>query len=369
MDRSSFIKTLSGEASGRRQDLTRALLGMLEPAYRTVVRRRNASFDRHPAKSVAVTVPVISIGNLTTGGTGKTPMVRWLADLLHRDGQRPVIVSRGYGSRPGQPNDEARELALYLPDVPHIQTPDRVAAAHTAIREHAAGSIVMDDGFQHRRLQRNLDIVLVDATCPFGFDHLLPRGLLREPVASLSRASAVVLTRCDQVPASRLDEITRRIESWLPANRIARVVFEVDGCMDTAGTIRPVGELPGSMLGFCGIGNPAAFQSSLASQSVSVADFVSWPDHHRYRESDLQQLETRARAASASGLICTVKDLVKLQELSPPALPLRALVISARFESGEDMLRQLAGELFDGHPGTVPPGSGECAKKKPASRE
>ena len=131
-------------------------------------------------------MPVISVGNITTGGTGKTPMVAWLARWFRNQDVRVALVSRGYRAEAEGQNDEARELATLLPDVPHLQNPDRVAAARIAIDELETQLIILDDGFQHRRIHRDLEIVLIDALQPFGFGHVLPRGLLREPLRGLA---------------------------------------------------------------------------------------------------------------------------------------------------------------------------------------
>ena len=171
----------------------------LTPIYRFAIDRRNNRFENDSDAITKVDVPVISIGNLTTGGTGKTPLVIWLCRQIRQRNRRVAIISRGYGAETSdrktvKPNDEAMELGQRLPDVPHLQNPDRIASATIAIEELETQFIVMDDGFQHRHLHRDLDIVVVDATEPFGYGYLLPRGLLREPVKSLSRASC----RCDQ---------------------------------------------------------------------------------------------------------------------------------------------------------------------------
>ena len=136
----------------------------------------------------SVEVPVISVGNLTLGGTGKTPMVEWIVRQLQKREKKVGIISRGYGSR-GGPNDEALELAWKLPSVPHVQNPDRVAAARRAIDEFGCDALVLDDAFQHRRIARDLDIVLLDALEPLGYEHVFPRGTLREPIEGLARAS------------------------------------------------------------------------------------------------------------------------------------------------------------------------------------
>ena len=159
--------------------MLRLLLHAAEVPYALVVGWRNRRFDRHPERVFRVAVPVISVGNLTTGGTGKTPLVEWLARWFRAAGVRVTLISRGYAAEKGARNDEAMELEQRLPDVPHLQNPDRVQAARIAVEELDCQLIILDDAFQHRAIARDLDIVLIDATEPFGYGHLLPRGLLR----------------------------------------------------------------------------------------------------------------------------------------------------------------------------------------------
>ena len=177
--------TWSVDGAAARWPPSRGLLAAAEIPYAAAVRRRNQHYDR-PDACQRVPVPVVSVGNLTLGGTGKTPMVEWLARWFQAQGVRVALVSRGYGSRAGRPNDEALELAQCLPGVPHVQNPDRVAAARQAIDAHQAQLILLDDGFQHRRLARDLDLVLVDALEPVGFGHVFPAA----PCESPCRASA-----------------------------------------------------------------------------------------------------------------------------------------------------------------------------------
>lgn len=341
------VERIDNVISGRAQDfparLTRSGLRTLEPVYRTITRWRNRSYDSREGRVTRVGRPVISIGNLTTGGTGKTPLVRWVTEQLLGLGETPAIVSRGYGSKPGIPNDEYRELELFLPTTPHVQNPDRVIAARAAIEEHAATCIVLDDGFQHRRIFRDLDIVLIDATRPFGYNHLLPRGLLREPVESLARATAVILTRCDQVQRARLEQIRKRIGSHVDATRIAEVLFEIAGEVDLHGkTANPVSRA--GVLAFCGIGNPSGFQHALQHQGQKVVKTITYPDHHAFTQQDLDHLHEQAQKHDAAALLCTVKDLVKVKALIPGPLPLFAVSIQTRFLNGEAMIRDLISE-------------------------
>src|SRR5262249_6755218 len=193
---SDFRELVSGQRRGIKAGLLRAGLRIAETPYSLAMRTRNLWYNLGQSSS-RVEAKVISVGNLTLGGTGKTPMVEWLGRWFRKRGVRVAIVSRGYGAEDGVLNDEALELEQKLPDVPHLQNADRVAASRVAIEEFASQVILLDDAFQHRRIARDLDIVLLDALEPFGFDHVFPRGTLREPLEGLARASFVVLTRAD----------------------------------------------------------------------------------------------------------------------------------------------------------------------------
>ena len=194
--------------------LARAGLQLLAIPYGIVIYCRNQRFDKQSSASTEISIPVISVGNITTGGTGKTPLVEFIARYLRQQQIRVTIVSRGYGSQEGKPNDEALELERKLPDVPHLQNPDRVAAARMAIAEFEAQLILLDDAFQHRRIKRDLDIVLIDATCPFGYGHLLPRGLLREPLRNLKRADLIAITRVDQISTEQCQKLEKQIQRF-----------------------------------------------------------------------------------------------------------------------------------------------------------
>ncbi len=202
--RAKFYELVSGRRRGVGATLARGALRLAETPYSLAMRWRNRQYDNGTREIERVGAPVVSVGNLTLGGTGKTPMVEWLCRWFRARGVRVTIVSRGYKAGDGATNDEALELEQKLPDVPHVQNPDRVAAARMAIEEFEAQAIVLDDAFQHRRIARDLDIVLLDALAPFGFEHVFPRGMLREPLSGLARAHAVILTRADMAtPAER----------------------------------------------------------------------------------------------------------------------------------------------------------------------
>ena len=265
-DAESFKRIVSGADSSARGRLSRALLGPLGAAWTGVMAARNAAYDAGLFAAHAAPVPVVSVGNLSLGGTGKTPLVAWVAGRLLRAGHSPAIVSRGYGAARGTVSDEAAELALLLPGVPHVADADRVAGARTAARA-GAGVVVLDDGFQHRRLHRDLDLVAIDATDPFGCGHVFPRGLLRERLAGLSRAHAAILTRATAVPPERRDAIRARLAEAC-AGRVPGVWAEAShapvALRDGEGNREDLGWLAGrDVVGFAGIGNPAAFRDTL----------------------------------------------------------------------------------------------------------
>ncbi|MBN2129221.1 MAG: tetraacyldisaccharide 4'-kinase, partial [Sedimentisphaerales bacterium] len=214
MDQQTYRKLISGQISPWLGIPGRILLTPPSWPYSLVTLFRNWLYAQGWLRVHRVGVPVVCVGNLTTGGTGKTPLVVWLARLMGQKGVRAAILTRGYKANGRKTpydvttnTDEPAELAAACPGVPVIVNPDRVAGAAEAIRSHGAQVLLMDDGFQHRRLGRDLDIVAVDATCPFGYGRLLPAGLLREPLSGLTRAHAVVLTRSDQVSEETLRQI------------------------------------------------------------------------------------------------------------------------------------------------------------------
>jgi tetraacyldisaccharide 4'-kinase len=307
--------------------------------YGWAIRWRNARYNRGAAEIHQAGVPVVSIGNLTVGGTGKTPMVQWLAQHLRREGVRVAILSRGYGAEQDAVNDEALELELALPDVPHLQNPDRAASAAVAVEELAAQLLLLDDGFQHRRLARDLDIVLLDASEPFGFDYLLPRGTLREPVESLSRAQVIVLSRADMADAAARQSIRQRVSSLNPGAMWCEVEHRAAGLLDSTGGAESLESIAGQpVAAFCGIGNPAGFRHTLQSLGCQIAAWREFPDHHNYTRADVDQLSRMISDAGARQVLCTRKDLVKLRVPTLGAAPLRAVSVELQCLSGENEL-------------------------------
>lgn len=307
-------------------------------AYRAGVAARNAWYDR-PGASIKGALPVISVGNLVAGGTGKTPLVAWLATRLAAEGRTPAVVSRGYGgtagpgpilvSTGGGPRvdarvcgDEPHLLARLLRGVIVVVGSDRVEGVAAAA---AAGAsvVVLDDGFQHRRLARDCDVVLLDGRHPFDGGHLLPAGLLREPRSALKRASVVVLTRLAQ--GDRATSASDAVRATGFAGPIVRAGHRTLGFADATGAAR---ETPQRAIAFCGIGDPELFRSDLAAAGVGIEEFRAFRDHHAYSRAAWAELRAGATRRGLP-LVTTEKDLSRLESVTggawggPPPLVLR----------------------------------------------
>ncbi len=347
-----FLELIAGPPRSLGSRLLRVLLRVASWGYQAGVALRNSLYDVGLKRSHCVTEPVISVGNLTTGGTGKTPTVALLVDMLKTAGHYPGIISRGYRELSEGGNDEARVLELLCPGTPHVQGQDRIQAALEVSRAEGCTVIIADDAFQHRRLERDLDIVLVDALNPWGHGALLPRGLLREPRSALRRAHVVVLTRADLVAESDRAEIWQIVKENNPTVATVELSFTPDGLVDKAGARSMVAALNDSsnattdskagsgVLAFCGIGNPDGFQKTLAAAGITVCELVTFPDHHHYDRADLQKLTAIAEKLAATALVTTVKDLVKIDAEWIGSVPLFALNIKAEVTSGENALAE-----------------------------
>jgi tetraacyldisaccharide 4'-kinase len=336
-----LYEVMSGRRRGVSASALRAALSVFEPAYFLGVQWRNRRFDSGRREATRVGVPVVSVGNITTGGTGKTPVVEWVARRLREWQRHVVIISRGYGAEAGTQNDEAIELEQSLPDVPHLQNPNRVEAARAAIQQYGCQCILLDDGFQHRRLARDLDIVLLDALEPFGFHHLLPRGILREPLANLARADWVGLSRANLIEDAKRQEIREQVARFAPRAHWFEVSHEPMHWENDAGDCLPVGELlDRPLFAFCGIGNPNGFRRTLDQLGLDVQDLRVFPDHHTYGRQDVDSLADWVRGTPDATLVCTRKDLVKLRVDRIGSALVWSLRIGISFQVGEDELER-----------------------------
>jgi tetraacyldisaccharide 4'-kinase len=349
--------------SGRDQTLTghmaRAGLSALEPFYHLGTKLRNKMFDSGLRSGRKLPRPVISVGNITTGGTGKTPMVIELAHRLLAMGQEPAILTRGYGG------DEKQELASALQQgdvhVPIGANPDRFACGSQMLKEHPKiSAFLLDDGFQHRQLARDLDLVLIDATEPFGYGYILPRGMLREAVWALRRADAIILTRVNQVEPTQVQTLSQQIKNITGKAPIAHAAMCWQSLLTSDNISEPLSQLTSpKALGVCGVGNPAAFEKMLHQYASNQSPLVSFADHHPYEASDLEQLISRAKTDGCPCVVTTEKDWVKWKPLlesaslaksfSNSGLVIYRAVLGVKFTLGGQELNQLIQEKCAPH--------------------
>jgi len=345
-----FGELVSGRRPGFAADLLRAGLAAAEWPYRLAVGWRNSRYDSGRAMVHRLDVPVVSVGNLTLGGTGKTPMVAWIAGWLTEHGRRVAIVSRGYKAHSADGNDEARELAALLPGVLHLQDADRVAAGRRAVQAMGAQVLVLDDAFQHRRIARDLDLVMLDALEPLGFGRVFPRGLLREPPEVLRRAGVIALSRADLVDCARRAAIRAEAArlspgaTWIEVRHAPRCLLAIDGSRSSLEQLfgQPVAA-------FCGLGNPDGFRRTLQQCGYTVAGFRAMGDHHCYSRADLKSLEHWGEQLGVSGLLCTHKDLVKIDPAWLERLPLWAVCVAVEFLHGQVELEQHLERVLSTH--------------------
>lgn len=345
---SQFRDLVSGRRRGASAALLRTVLRGAELPYSLAVRARNWRYDHGKTEIHRAGVPVISVGNLTLGGTGKTPMVEWIARWLRAREIRVTLISRGYGSEDGVHNDEARELEQKLPDVPHIQDPDRVRAAQVAVDELQCQLILLDDGFQHRRLARDLDLVLVDALEPYGFGHVFPRGTLREPWSGLARADVVALSRADMIDRAARDQIRQRVAEVAPRALWLELEHQPRALLASDGREAEISTLAGQRVAaFCGIGNPAGFLHTLETCGFEVVAFREFPDHHDYSRDDVRSITTwAAEQENLAAVVCTHKDLVKVGLTRLGSLPLWATTISIAIHAGQEEFEAKLAEVI-----------------------
>ncbi|HLG29727.1 MAG TPA: tetraacyldisaccharide 4'-kinase, partial [Candidatus Brocadiales bacterium] len=281
-------------------------------------------------------------GNITMGGTGKTPMVEFVARYLSEKGKKVAILSRGYaGVRSSMPcrhgvaefgvrskesfvNDEYLVLSENLPDIPHLLGKNRVKSAATAIGEYGAECLILDDGFQHWKLERDLDIVVIDTLNPFDLERLIPQGALREPLRNLRRAHIFVLSHCDQCPQSSLDLIKQRLKQVndnAPIVETSHYPSLIESLYEH--TILETSWLNGKIVyAFCAVGNPESFKLTLEGLGSRVSKFTCFPDHHFYKQNELDGIIREAENLGAEAIITTQKDGVKIKGLPLTPLPL-----------------------------------------------
>jgi tetraacyldisaccharide 4'-kinase len=307
---------------------------------------------------------VICVGNITVGGTGKTPMTIYVAQKIKQLGYRAAVVSRGYGGSaesrggivsdgksicmgPERAGDEPYLIASSLKQIPVVIGKNRYASGMLALKHFQPDVIVLDDGFQHLRLKRDIDLVLLDHALPFGNGHLLPRGNLREPISALARCSACILTRCragNDDPATSLLDLIKQYSPQCPVFAASHDPYcygiksqehiSIDRVIERRFQTEVDGWKKETSFGFSGIARNADFQNTVKNLGFNTSGFLEFSDHHRYTVHDLSSIQSKAERAGARCLITTEKDLVRLSPQNPFPLPL--IVVGVKISFGNN---------------------------------
>lgn len=325
--------------------------------FAAITRARSAAYKRGLFQVTQLDVPVISVGNITTGGTGKTPLVEWVCRVLANEGYKVCILTRGYGRTDSKSRvvvsngseiladaatsgDEPFMLAERLIGVAAvISDPNRVAAGEWAIENFGTDVFVLDDGFQHLRLARDLNIITIDATNPWGGGHHLPYGRLRESRRGIKRADCIVITRAEQSQGlKRLREEIQELSDGKPT-------FLSDMRLKGFRRVSPGPQgrteaVPQTIAAFCAVGNPEAFLNQLRQENVNVVLSRAFPDHHRYTQVDIDSVVQEAKQLGARGIVTTAKDAVKLRSFDFD-LPCFAVEIEISIADNEQLLKQI----------------------------
>jgi tetraacyldisaccharide 4'-kinase len=350
--------------SGRKRvwwaPVARAGLGALSGIYAGVVTAYRAGFDVRLFRTSRLPCPVVGVGNLTVGGTGKTTTVRWIARRLVEWGMRPAILSYGYRAGSREPvtvvagpdgirepvqvsGDEAQLLARSLPGVPLLIGRKRVLSGRRAWEEFHAGVCLLDDAFQYWRLEKDLELVLVDATNPFGYGRLLPRGMLREPLRGLRRAHAAIMTHADRVDEAGRESLRRDLCMWNPRLILAEAAHRPVCLRDhrNSRTLNLDILQEGRWLALSSLGQPESFERTLADLGAVNALPVRFRDHHPYTEPDLRRVCERVGLEGLSGIVTTEKDSVKIPPEWLGETRCLVLEIDLRFLWGQDAIEEL----------------------------
>ncbi len=335
--RSYILAVLNGRKRGFFPLILKGILCFASLVYGMLHASRKALYRIGILRSIRLPIPVISVGNLTMGGTGKTPIVEMLAKALAEQGFATAILARGYGKI--DPAEDDENLLFDIHHVIRLTGANRVRSAKLALQNYNAQVIILDDGFQHYRIRRDLDLLVVDCLNPFGEGRLLPRGGLRERPSQASRADMILLTRTNQVTPTTLLDLKARLAVFSDGKPVVETVHQPRHLRSLGNKKRQeLDWLRGKRIhAFCGIGNPAGFRQTLESLGAEILLFRAFPDHHIYTAANIRRLNLENQEFMADILVTTEKDALKLRQESFER-PLYALRIEIEMTKGAEIL-------------------------------
>ena len=349
-----YLSILYGQQRGFVAALIKSILSTLTYPYLAVLNTRDILYKYGLAGSRRLPVKVISIGNITTGGTGKTPLVESMARYLHEKNKKVAILSRGYGgNNPLQENndnvnDECLILRENLQDVPVLAGKDRVSNGEKAIRESGVDCLLLDDGFQHLKLKRDLDIVVIDSLNPFGGENLIPRGSLREPLKNLGRADMFIISHCNQSKEQKIKSIYTKlnyVNNDAPVCESIHRPVHIENIMD--GSILEPEWLNGKRIyGLSAIGNPESFTYTLKGLGADLIKHRKFHDHHNYNREEIIDIISEAKSLNADAIVVTQKDIVKIRNMDIKGFNILSLKIEMQITKGIEMYEEVVDRVF-----------------------
>ena len=337
-----YLSILYGQQRGFIAALIKSTLSAFTYPYSAVLNTRDFLYKNSVFKSTRLPVKVISIGNITTGGTGKTPLVEFIARYLLEKNKKVAILSRGYGgNNPLQKNndnvnDECLILRENLRDVPVLAGKNRVKNGERAIRDYDVDCLVLDDGFQHLKLKRDLDIVVIDSLNPFGGENLIPSGNLREPLKNLGRADLFIISHCNQSKKQIIKSIytkLKNVNNDAPVCESIHRPVHIESMID--GSILGPEWLMGKRIyGLSAIGNPESFTYTLKGLGADLIKHRKFHDHHNYNREEMGYIVSEARLLDADAIVVTQKDIVKIRKMDIKDFNILSLKIEMQITKG-----------------------------------
>jgi len=332
-----IISLMKDEKSGIVYAAPKLLLFIISFFYGCVIKIWSLAYDKGILKVYNAKTKVVSVGNITLGGTGKTPFSMFLAAYFKERNKKASVLIRGYG------DDEWRMLENTLSDIPIITGRDRLRSAEKAVRNHRSEVLILDDGFQHRRLKRDLDIVLIDSSEGFGNSRLFPRGILREPLEAIRRADIIVMTKCDfgKVNLTELRErISRYTENKNPVEAVYKPLMFIE--LFSKKSLRLDVVRGKNVCTVTAIANPSYFKYILKNLGANLVKNFDFPDHYNYSDSDIKRIQDEVKLFNCDYLAATEKDMVKLDKFrnADLTIPILILYVELEITNGKE-------ELFD----------------------
>lgn len=304
-----MLSVMKDKRTGIISFLIKGILYPLSWIYSLCIYITDRSYSKGDNIPEKVAVPVISVGNITLGGTGKTPFAMYLADHFLSRGFSPAILIRGYG------NDEDRMLRDELDGVKVFSGRDRVKNASSAVVQ-GSDIIILDDAFQHRKINRDVNILMLDASCPFGNGHIFPRGILREPISALGRADIIVLTKINKIDEYAKEVLVKKLTTMASGKPIVMMRHSAVSLKDVTGSMYAPKEIEFKKVCLLsGIADPEYFSFLVKEQKANISMRYDFPDHYAYKQRDIDIINRKCKQQNVETIITTAKDYIKIKEL------------------------------------------------------